>query len=221
MRAEDPGKVWSDLDAAWQEAFRQAWEALRTGNIPVGACASTADGRIIHSARNRVSDHDGPPGETWGSAVAHAEVNVLARLPFRHHDELVLTTTLEPCLQCAGAIRLGPVDTVRFAGADRYWAGYHDFTKLSPKEAARPQARKVGPLPGTIGVFATFISRLGPSLTPKFEKSLRAAGEGPMIDLVHDLESAGEVERLARLEVNEAFRALAPRLDGLKGQPPA
>src|SRR5580692_1464068 len=47
---------WDGLDEAWREAFRQAWEAVRTGNIGVGACASTLDGEIIHAARNRVND---------------------------------------------------------------------------------------------------------------------------------------------------------------------
>lgn len=86
----------------------------------MGACASTPDGEIIYSARNRVNDSEGPPGEIFGSALAHAETNVLARLPFGSRRDLILTTTLQPCLQCAGAIRFGPIATVRFAGADRY-----------------------------------------------------------------------------------------------------
>ena len=45
-------RIWAGLDEPWQDAFGQAWEALRTGNIAVGACASTADGEIICSARN-------------------------------------------------------------------------------------------------------------------------------------------------------------------------
>jgi hypothetical protein len=52
-------RLWTGLDKPWQEAFRQAWEALRTGNIAVGACASTADGEIICSARNQVNDSEG------------------------------------------------------------------------------------------------------------------------------------------------------------------
>jgi hypothetical protein len=39
--------IWTGLDEPWQEAFRQAWEALRTGNIAVDACASTAGGEIV------------------------------------------------------------------------------------------------------------------------------------------------------------------------------
>ena len=123
LPADDPpapaARLWAELDKPWQEAFRQAWEALRSGNIAVGACASTPDGEIVRSARNRVNDAEGPPGEIFGSALAHAETNVLARLPFRRHRDLVLTTTLQPCLQCAGAIRLGPISTVRFAGPDQ------------------------------------------------------------------------------------------------------
>ena len=65
-------QVWADLDEPWREAFRQGWEALRAGNIPVGAVASSQDGTIVHAARNRVHDKDGPAGEIFGSALAHA-----------------------------------------------------------------------------------------------------------------------------------------------------
>jgi len=44
-----------------------------------------------------------------------------------------------------GAIRLGPVATVRFAGPDRYWDGCHDFGKLSAREANRTQPARIGP----------------------------------------------------------------------------
>ena len=78
-----PGaRLWSALDEPWREAFRQAWEALRTGSIAVGACAATPEGEIVYSARNRVNDREAPPGEIFGSVLAHAEMNVLARLPF-------------------------------------------------------------------------------------------------------------------------------------------
>jgi tRNA(Arg) A34 adenosine deaminase TadA len=205
-------QLWAGLDKPWQETFRQAWDALRSGSIAVGACACTADGEIVCSARNRVNDSEGPPGEIFGSALAHAEMNVLARLPFRRYRDLVLTTTLEPCLQCAAAIRLGPIGTVRFAGPDRYWDGCHDFGKLSAREARRTQPARIGPRRDELGTFATLISRFGPTLAPGYEKALRNLGEGPMVDLVHELEDAGEVERLATMEVNEAFGRLWPRV---------
>ena len=79
----DAARVWARLDKPWQEAFRQAWEALRTGNIAVGACVSASGGEIVCSARNRVNDGEGPPGEIFGSALAHAETNASARLSRR------------------------------------------------------------------------------------------------------------------------------------------
>jgi tRNA(adenine34) deaminase len=205
-------QTWAALDEPWREAFRQAWQALRSGNIPVGACASTPAGEIVHAARNRVHDADGPRGEIFGSSLAHAELNVLARLPFPHRRDLVLTTTLQPCLQCAGAIRLGPIETVRFAGADRYWDGCHDFGKLSPREAQRAQPGRIGPRHDELGVFATLISRIGPARKQGYEEALRALGEGAMVDLVGELERGGEVTLLTAMEVDVALGHLWPRL---------
>jgi tRNA(Arg) A34 adenosine deaminase TadA len=207
-------RIWGGLDRPWQEAFGQAWEALRTGNIAVGACVCAPDGEIIHSARNRVNDNEGPPGEIFGSALAHAETNVLARLPFRGCRDLVLTTTLQPCLQCAAAIRLGPVTTVRFAGPDRYWDGCHDFGKLSAREARRAQPARIGPRRDELGTFATVISRFT-HLPPAYENGLRALGDGPVVDLVRELQDAGEVERLAAMDVTEGLGYLWPRLQEL------
>jgi tRNA(adenine34) deaminase len=212
--------IWAGLDEPWHEAFRQAWEALQTGNIAVGACVSAPNGEILHSARNRVNDGEGPTGEIFGSALAHAETNVLARLPFRGRRDLVLTTTLQPCLQCAAAIRLGPIAVVRFAGPDRYWDGCHDFGKLSAREARRGQPARTGPRRDELGTFATLIFRFA-HLSPGYEEALRALGEGPMVDLVHELEDGREVDRLAAMDVIEAFGYLWPRLQEVSKVLPA
>jgi tRNA(Arg) A34 adenosine deaminase TadA len=216
-------QLWATLDEAWREAFRQAWDALRTGNFPVGACATTPDGRIVHSARNRVSDCAGPPGEVFGSSLAHAEINVLARLPFRHYRGLVLTTTLEPCLQCAAAIRLGPIAAVRFAGADHYWDGCHQFGRLSAREARRTQPSRFGPRPDELGLFGTVISRFGPARIPGYEQALRSLSpvDAATVGLVHELADGGEAEALAAMEVDAAFGYLWPRLRGLTRPGPA
>lgn len=197
--------MWEALDPAWREAFRQAWEALRAGSIPVGACVATRDGDVVHASRNRMFERSGPPGEVYGSALAHAEINVLARVGARQHADLVLTTTLEPCLQCAAAVRLQPVGVVRFAGEDRYWEGCHDFSKLSEREASRPPVRRVGPMRDELGSFATLISRLGTPLSPAFERWLRETGEGPMLDLVARWSRPEELHDLKAMEVDEAF----------------
>jgi tRNA(Arg) A34 adenosine deaminase TadA len=209
---------WDELDEAWREAFRQAWEALRNGDIGVGACAATPDGEIVHAARNRVNDFSGPPGEAFGSTVAHAEVNALARVPFRRYRNLILTSTLQPCLQCAAAIRMAKIATVRFAGHDAYWDGYHDFGVLAAREAARTAPRRDGPRGDEIGVFGLLIARVrlgNPRFAEGFDPSLRALGEGPVLDLAYRLEDSGELRGLLEHEVDEAFAALQPRLSPL------
>ena len=212
-----PEVLWSGLDAPWLEAFSQAWEAFRTGNIAVGACAATLDGAIVHAARNRVADRDGPAGEAFGSSLAHAEVNTVARLRYNQRERLVLTTTLEPCIQCSAAIRLGPVSTVRYAGADPLWTGCHDFSPLSPREASRATVTMVGPRADEIGMFGTLISRFGPGRVDGAAlEFLRAAGHSPVLDLARAMELSGEAAGLATIAVNEAFGYMWPRLQALR-----
>ncbi|MGH3298745.1 MAG: nucleoside deaminase [Trebonia sp.] len=210
--------LWTELDEPWREAFRQAWQAVCSGNIGVGACASTPEGEIVHASRNRVNDQDGPHGEIFGSSLAHAETNVLARLGFRRYRGLVLTTTLQPCLQCAGAIRLARIGTVRFAGHDRYWDGYHEFSKLSEREGQRPRTRRSGPCDDELGVFGLLISRFrlgNPRLADGFDPVLRKLGEGPVLDLAYQLEDSGELDDLMRLEVDQVLASVWPRLQAL------
>ncbi|MHB1988144.1 MAG: hypothetical protein ACYCSF_09185 [Acidimicrobiales bacterium] len=49
------------------------------------------------------------------------------------------------------AIRLGPISTVRFAGADSYWERCAEFGVLSPREAARPAVFRDGPRNDELG----------------------------------------------------------------------
>jgi tRNA(Arg) A34 adenosine deaminase TadA len=219
------GRVWDGLDEAWREAFRQAWEAVRGGNIGVGACAATAEGEIVYASRNRVNDQDGPHGEIFGSSLAHAEMNVLARLEFRRYRNLVLTTTLQPCLQCAGAIRLSRVGAVRFAGHDAYWDGYHEFGKLAEREARRGRKSvRIGPRDDELGVFGLLISRFrlgNPRLADGFDPMLRSLGEGPLLDAAYELEDSGELDTLTKMEVDQVLAALWSRLSGLLPAPRA
>ncbi|MGC8472800.1 MAG: hypothetical protein ACP5PW_00115 [Candidatus Dormibacteria bacterium] len=151
------------LGPARQDVFRRTGDAFRAGHVAVGARAADAAGVIVRASRRRMADRDGLSGEAFGSTLAHAEVNVLARLPFGVAPELVLTTTLAPCLQRSASIRLVSVPTVRFAGSDPLWAGCHDFGKLSPRVASCPRAELIGPRRDELGVFGAVIARSWPS----------------------------------------------------------
>ena len=86
-------------------ALEQAYLALASGEIPVGAVV-TCGGQIVAAAHNE--------RETTGDPTAHAEVLALRRaaqaLGRRRLEGCTLYVTLEPCAMCAGAavnLRLG------------------------------------------------------------------------------------------------------------------
>lgn len=208
---------WQRLDHAWRAAFDLAWEAVRTGNIGVGAVICRPDGGIVAASRNRVADAVAPAGEICGSSLAHAETNVLARVPFRSPRQLVLTTTLQPCLQCSAAILMSSIATVRVAGADPLWDGCDDFTPLAPWLARRAPVPIEGPMPDEVGIFATLLSRFGLGLIPVVEEALREAGQGGIIDLTRNLETTGRLASLCERDVEHAFTELWPDLVALSG----
>ena len=205
--------AWAVLDEAQQAALRLGWEALRTGNIGVGAVVTDPEGRIVGSGRNRLADDEAPAGQLFGTSLAHAEINALATIRFRAHErELVLTTTLQPCLQCSAAIRMAPVTLVRVLGPDPLWDGCDDLTSLNPWVARRPPI-PVERLPvGGVAAFSTLMARCSPFFAPAVGDALREAGEGPLLDLADRLRAGGEVEALAALPVEEALERLWPRL---------
>ncbi|MFZ6004975.1 MAG: nucleoside deaminase [Actinomycetota bacterium] len=204
--------VWRSLDHALVEALRLGWEAFQTGNIGVGAVITDTGGAIVAAGRNRVMEPEPPLGEVAGCSLAHAEMNALARIPFRAPRELTLTTTLQPCFQCAAAIRMAPIAHLRIAGADPLWDGCHDFTTINAWLGRRPPVPIEGPRRDELGLFATLMARLGPGLIDPVDVALRALGEGPLLDVVADLSEPQHADRLKGLPVEQAFAALWPRL---------
>ncbi|HER44224.1 MAG TPA: nucleoside deaminase [Candidatus Eisenbacteria bacterium] len=87
------------MDHTWMgEALREAEQALRMGDVPIGAVV-VKDGRIIGRGRNEI--------ERRGAATAHAEMLALEEA-FRHIgdwrlDGCAVYCTVEPCHMCFGA----------------------------------------------------------------------------------------------------------------------
>jgi hypothetical protein len=107
---------------------------------------------------------------------------------------------------------------VRFAGHDVYWDGYHEFSKFNVREAQRAAAARIGPRADEIGVFGLLISRFrlgNPRLMGGFEETIRALGEGPVLDVAYEIEDSGELERLTAMEVDQALGAVWSRLQPL------
>lgn len=116
----------------------------------MGAVLVDRTGAIIAAARNRRRDETAPPGQLAGSAIAHAEMNVLATLPPKNYAEFTLYTTLEPCLLCTSALRIARVGTVRYAAADAVWTGVNDIPTVLKPRAGRHWTKREGPIDGVL-----------------------------------------------------------------------
>jgi len=151
---------WDDLEPAWHEACRLAWEAYGAGTIPVGAVVTDANGTAIARGRNRMFDTSAPAGQIFGSRVAHAEINALVQLGTgRRYEGCTLWTTLEPCSQCIGAAWLSTIGTVRFAATDVY-AGASKMIErqIEAADSFRRYPMNVeGPVEGPSAVFAELL----------------------------------------------------------------
>ena len=122
--------------------------------MPVGAAVSDQSGDVIYEGRSRMYERTAPPGELANSLLAHAEINALARLdPERRHEELRITTTLEPCPLCLGAIGMATVGSLTYLGRDPYGGA---VGLLMPTEHLRRVPLRIdGPRDDPIGLLAS------------------------------------------------------------------
>ncbi len=112
-------------------AVELAWESFRAGSLGIGAVI-TLDGEITATGRNRLAEHDPGDDVLAGSSLAHAEMNALAKLRWGASPSgLQLWTTLQPCLQCLGAIRLSPVRHVHALAPDPLFRGVERGRELN------------------------------------------------------------------------------------------
>lgn len=102
---------------AMRAALDLATRAFEEGDVPVGAVV-VLEGKIVGRGRNRV--------EAQGDPTLHAEVvairDALASVGLDGLRRATLYVTLEPCLQCAGAIILARIPRVVY-GCDDPKAG--------------------------------------------------------------------------------------------------
>jgi len=103
------------------QAIDQAQIGLAQGGIPIGSVLANKQGKIIARGHNLRVQNDDP--------TAHAEV-VCIRNAGRRRDwhELILVSTLSPCIMCTGTSLLFRIPTViigeneTFRGAEELFA---------------------------------------------------------------------------------------------------
>ena len=119
-----------DHEKYMREALRQAGDAERAGEVPVGAVL-VVDGEIVGAGHNQPIGRSDP--------TAHAEI-VAIRAAANHLGNYRLTNatlyvTVEPCLMCVGAMIHARIATLVF-GATEPKAGAIESTQRAHEHAA-------------------------------------------------------------------------------------
>lgn len=106
-----------------QQALKEAREAFRKDEVPVGAVIVSA-GRIIARAHNQT--------ETLNDVTAHAEILAITSasetLGGKYLNGCTLYVTLEPCTMCAGALSWAQIGKIVYGAADPQ----RGFSRLTP-----------------------------------------------------------------------------------------
>lgn len=104
-----------------QRALDEARQALREGEIPIGAVVVCKD-RIIARAHNLT--------ETLCDVTAHAEMQAITaaanQLGGKYLTDCTLYVTVEPCTMCAGAIGWAQIPRIVYGCADDK-RGFHTY----------------------------------------------------------------------------------------------
>lgn len=106
-----------------QQALKEAREAYRIDEVPVGAIIVSGE-RIIARAHNLT--------ETLNDVTAHAEMLAITSaaeyLGGKYLNNCTLYITLEPCTMCAGALNWAQIGRIVIGAPDPQ----RGFTRLSP-----------------------------------------------------------------------------------------
>ena len=97
------------LERLMREALQVAREGMAAGEVPIGAVIARGDASVVARGYNELN--------RTGNKTAHAEMVTFAHaagtVPMDDRD-LILVSTLEPCVMCLGAAMEASVDTVIF-----------------------------------------------------------------------------------------------------------
>lgn len=201
-------------------ALQLAWESFAAGSFGIGAVITTGDGVVVSTGRNRILEQHPGDDILAGSSLAHAEMNALAKLPYQRYerDDLQLFTTLQPCLQCLGAIRLSPIRRVHVLAPDPLFRGVERIADATPFIASKwPTIIELEPSVSSVLslLFPTHLAMFWGASNPGWDSALPG-----LTALAHTLVDTGELIALAATtsEVSVVEAALADRLATCLGE---
>ncbi len=107
-------------------ALREAEQAAREGEIPIGAVV-VCDDMVVGRGHNLT--------ETLGDVTAHAEIQAITAaaqtLGGKYLTDCTLYVTVEPCLMCAGAIGWAQIPRIVIGAGDEK-RGYSTMVARKP-----------------------------------------------------------------------------------------
>jgi HAD superfamily hydrolase (TIGR01509 family) len=110
LRRASPGRAHLSFDVMerlMREAIAVAAEGLAAGEAPIGCVIANGDAEVIARGYNEMARRE--------SKTAHAEIVAFEHLAGRvslEANDLILVSTLEPCVMCVGAAMISAVDTI-------------------------------------------------------------------------------------------------------------
>ena len=127
------------LENLMREALKTAREGMEAGEAPIGSVLANGDGQIIARGWNSMN--------ATQNKTAHAEMVCFADAAGKvalGAKDLILVSTLEPCVMCLGAAMEAGVDVVIYALEAPFDGGTHRVSAPRSPESLMP--RIVGPV---------------------------------------------------------------------------
>ena len=113
-------KSMPDFTAMLAVALHEARAGLAEGGIPIGAAIFRADGSLLSSGHNRRIQQ--------GDPSIHAETDAFRRAGRqRSYRDLIMVTTLAPCLYCTGLVRQFGFRTVVIGESQTFQGGIQEL----------------------------------------------------------------------------------------------
>ena len=117
----------SELDENWMwRAIHVARDAVKIGEVPVGAIIVDGENRILAAASNRTITNIDP--------TSHAEILALRTAALRVGNyrltDATVYTTIEPCVMCAGALVNARIRRLVFGAHDERFGAVETHFQL-------------------------------------------------------------------------------------------
>eukprot|EP00040_Diaphanoeca_grandis_P025511 m.141376 g.141376 ORF g.141376 m.141376 type:complete len:212 (-) comp30184_c1_seq1:66-701(-) len=109
-------------DQFMQAALDQAEEAFSVGEVPVG-CVIVHSGTIIGRGRNRTIESMNPTRHAEFEAYDDVLATYGTEATPKMMSEADLYVTIEPCIMCAGALRIARIKRVFYGAANDRFGG--------------------------------------------------------------------------------------------------